>query len=175
MPLHIGDYLGDTGHLTNAQHGSYLLLIMHYWLNGGLPNDDGQIQAIARAPPSEWPKIREAIASFFHHEWRHKRIDREIRRHRIISAKRALAGKRGGLVSGLARVKSDTVPKRSKRVATYNLQLKKDLASGRADGPQKQEGAADDAGGLKASEELAAIVAARQQAPDKAGPAGSGK
>ena len=40
MPIYIGDYLGDTIELSAAEHGAYLLLLMHYWLKKGEIGED---------------------------------------------------------------------------------------------------------------------------------------
>jgi len=95
MPLYIGDYLADTGHLTTVQHGAYLLLIMHYWMKGGLPNDDRQLMAIARMTEQEWSTNCQTLATFFASGWRHSRIDAELLKARSLSEKRAIAGLKG--------------------------------------------------------------------------------
>ena len=95
MPLYVGDYLAKTTHLTTEQHGAYLLLILHYWANGGLPHDENQLMAIAKMDAGKWYGNRVAIAKFFDKDWRHTRIDEELAKAKNISDKRALAGLKG--------------------------------------------------------------------------------
>src|ERR1700679_978159 len=101
MPLYVGDYLGDTGHLTTTQHGAYLLLMMHYWLKGELPDDDKQLSKITKLPLKVWTEYREAIQDFFYDGWRHKRIEAELSKTIAIREKRALAGQKGGFWSAI--------------------------------------------------------------------------
>ena len=105
MPLYVGDYLGDTGHLTTAQHGAYLLLMMHYWRKGELPDDDRQLAKITKLPLKTWCGYRSVLQDFFHSGWKHKRIDAELERMMRVSEKRAIAGQKGGLGSALSRMK----------------------------------------------------------------------
>lgn len=82
MRLYIADYLADTAHLSAAQHGAYLLLIMNYWQTGrALPADDSKLARIARMTPKEWAEHGPMLAEFFHDidgAWHHKRIDHEL-------------------------------------------------------------------------------------------------
>jgi uncharacterized protein YdaU (DUF1376 family) len=105
MPLYVGDYLGDTGHLTTAQHGAYLLLMMHYWRKGELPDDDRQLSKITKLPLKTWCEYRPTLQDFFYEGWKHKRIDAELARMLRVSQKRAIAGQKGGIGSALARMK----------------------------------------------------------------------
>jgi uncharacterized protein YdaU (DUF1376 family) len=105
MPLHVGDYLGDTGHLITAQHRAYLLLMMHYWRKGELPDDDRQLCKIAKLPLKTWCEYRATLQDFLYEGWKRKRIEAELAKMMRVSEKRAIAGQKGGIGSALARMR----------------------------------------------------------------------
>jgi uncharacterized protein YdaU (DUF1376 family) len=118
MPLYIGDYLADTGHLSQAEHGAYLLLIMAYWRNGGpLPDDDRVLRRISKTAPGKWGKMRSCMIHFFdpcmgsnletctgNKIWRHKRIDAELEN----ANKQTIAKRKGGLATSAKRWGNDS-------------------------------------------------------------------
>jgi uncharacterized protein YdaU (DUF1376 family) len=100
MPLYIGDWDGDTGHLDCEQDGAYGRLVRWYWRNGPPKDDDGTLSRIIRMPLGRWRKIRPILAEFFTVSdgvWRHKRVDEELVRwaeKRARAIERAAAGGR---------------------------------------------------------------------------------
>lgn len=96
MPLYVADYLADTGHLSTIEHGAYLLLIMHYWSKGGLPDDDKRLSSIARTSLEQWSDMRATLAEFFGENWTHSRIDAELESAEKAYERRAAAGRAGG-------------------------------------------------------------------------------
>ena len=95
MPLYVGNYIADTQHLTTLEHGAYMLLLMHYWMHGGLPSDEKRLSLIAKLDPKTWRKVRPVLGAFFTPEWRHKRVDAELAKAAEISEiNKVNAGKR---------------------------------------------------------------------------------
>ncbi|VUD66355.1 hypothetical protein TDB9533_03568 [Thalassocella blandensis] len=90
MPLYIGDYLAGTSRLTTELHGAYMLLIMDYWMNGQLPDDDATLASITKMNVDDWKnKARPMLQAFFEVSssnatsnaqacWKHKRIEEEL-------------------------------------------------------------------------------------------------
>lgn len=85
MPLYVAEYRADTAHLSVAEHGAYLLLIMHYWQTGSLPTEDAKLARIACMSNAEWRKARPTIAAFFLEGWKHKRVEEELARAAKVS------------------------------------------------------------------------------------------
>lgn len=85
MPLTIADYLRKTTHLGALESGAYLHLIMDYWQNDGLPDDDKKLARIAKLTDREWRANKATLQEFFHDGWKHDRIDEEIAKAGIIA------------------------------------------------------------------------------------------
>tara|TARA_B100001059_G_C17798931_1_gene564911 strand:+ start:451 stop:1128 length:678 start_codon:yes stop_codon:yes gene_type:complete len=96
MPLWVGDYLADTQHLSTQEHGVYILLIMHYWRNGPLPDDKRKVLRISGV--SRYTVCQPILEEFFtlsEGRWHHKRIDAELQKNKEYRELRAAAGKAG--------------------------------------------------------------------------------
>ena len=135
MPLYVGDYLADTGHLTTAQHGAYLLLLMHYWRKHELPDDDVQLAAIAKLPLRIWLAMRTTIQAFFQEGWKHKRVEQELSKRQAIAAKRSEAGKRGGDTTALRHEVANAAicssMTQSQRKTTSTVRVERGLSEGK--------------------------------------------
>jgi uncharacterized protein YdaU (DUF1376 family) len=131
MPIHIGDYMRDTGHLRAAGHGAYLMLLFHYWSTGSLPDDDEQLSAIARMTPAEWRKMRPTIERFFKPGWKHGRVEEDLEAAKQSYEKRAKAGEKGGKAKAKSKRSSSNASSNAtappEQPLTFN-QEKKDAA-----------------------------------------------
>ncbi len=124
MPLYVGDYLADTRRLNTTEHGAYLLLIMDYWMNGPLPNDDNTLCRITACHPDAWKKLRPTLEQFFcldGGKWHHKRIDRERAKTDAIAdtyRKRASQAARQRWESHASSSPSSNAPRTASGIAT---------------------------------------------------------
>lgn len=133
MPFYPADYLAGTGHLTRAQHGAYLLLILHYWSKGGLPTDGRLLARIARMSDREWKAESAILAEFFDDDWHHPRIEKELEKARAKSEKRAEAGSRGGEAKSLKNHGGDVA------IATVLPEQKESFAVASSSEPEKEK------------------------------------
>jgi len=119
MPLYIPDFLSDTMHLSAAETGAYLCLIMDYWLHDGLPDDDHKLAQIARVSVRSWRNMRPTIEAFFRPSWRHKRIDAELAKMVRISTRRKEAASKAGTISSIKRANGTSTSRARDVNATY--------------------------------------------------------
>lgn len=102
-----GDYFADTVHLTQGQHGAYLLLLGRYHANGEpLQANDEQLQRICRAnTKQERNNVATVLSEFFvlaDGHYHNNRADEELAKRSEISTKRSLAAQKKGANKSLA-------------------------------------------------------------------------
>ena len=109
LPLWTDAYLSDTRHLTQAQHGAYLLLLITAWRTPdcSLPNDDILLSRYACADMRTWLKQKKSVMAFWtlgeDGRWRQKKLT-SVRAFLVQRAcNRAEAGRRGGCASAAAK------------------------------------------------------------------------
>lgn len=99
MQLWVADFCGDTLHLSAAEIGQYMLLLMAMWRNGGmLPADAKTIERIAREPISNQVMALFDRAGAFLTQ---KRLTAELEKARHKREARSQAGRRGNEVKSL--------------------------------------------------------------------------
>ncbi|RYL27194.1 DUF1376 domain-containing protein [Acinetobacter piscicola] len=61
MPVYIGDMLAKTTRMTTEQIGASFLVLMDYWRNGAIPNDNNIIASITRLSLSKAKALKDVL------------------------------------------------------------------------------------------------------------------
>lgn len=100
LPFWTGDYLADTRHLSQAEHGAYLLLIITCWQTNdcSLPDDDKMLARFAGCDLRTWKRQREIVLEGFFTRrddgrWIQKRLLKERKHVEHVSKIRSDAAK----------------------------------------------------------------------------------
>lgn len=97
--LFFSDLAGDTLHLSDAEFGSYVLLLGAMWNAGGaLPNDPPRLCRMARCAPGKWASRWAILKAFFADEGdflTNGRLQKERKKVDEISQERREVGRRG--------------------------------------------------------------------------------
>jgi uncharacterized protein YdaU (DUF1376 family) len=134
MPIHIGDFLRDTGHLRAMLVGAYMLLLFHHWSTGSLPEDDEQLSAIARLSSTEWRKARPILIKFFDEGWHHGRVEEDLAAAKASYEKRAKAGEKGGKAKAVNKQSPSIATARPEQPLTFDQGTKEESSSLRSEG-----------------------------------------
>lgn len=105
MQLYVGDYLGDTRHLSTEQHGAYLLLLMSMWRSDGwVPHDEQKLARLTGLTLTRWRKIAPEVMELMvvaGGKVTQKRLAEEFAKATEKSRKRSEAGHAGGVAKAL--------------------------------------------------------------------------
>jgi uncharacterized protein YdaU (DUF1376 family) len=99
FPMYHGDYLRDTGDLSPAEHGVYLLLLMAFVSRGPLPDDLNRLcRTAAGAEPEDVRQILERYWERTDKGWINGKMARVIEIQHEKHQKRVEAGRKGGQI-----------------------------------------------------------------------------
>jgi uncharacterized protein YdaU (DUF1376 family) len=112
MPLYVGDWDGDTGHLDCEQDGAYGRIVRWYWRNGPPADDDAALARIVRMDLARWSRVvRPVVVAFFEvrdGHLHHARVEAELRKaerryeRAVAAAARRWRGRAPGNAAGNA-------------------------------------------------------------------------
>jgi uncharacterized protein YdaU (DUF1376 family) len=103
LPLFTDAYLSDTLHLTTAQHGAYVLLLMAAWRSKdcSLPDDDAFLSKITRMDRRTWLANKATVMAFWtlgeDAKFRQGRLSDERKNVEAKRASKTAAGKASAL------------------------------------------------------------------------------
>jgi uncharacterized protein YdaU (DUF1376 family) len=77
--FHVAEFRAEMLLLSPAQRGAYISLLMYYWENEGLPDDDHMLAKIAGMRLEHWLRNRAGMGKLFTPGWGHPRMNCMLR------------------------------------------------------------------------------------------------
>lgn len=132
MPLYTGDYIRDTLHLSCAEHGIYLRLLMYCWdVKGPAPLDERKRCGIVNARSGdEVEALRRVTAEFFvqmEDGWYNERMQNEVVKSEMLSKSRSEYGRTGAAIKAQSQVRRAKEAQAKHKLSISQAQAKHEL------------------------------------------------